>query len=157
MQPPRPRSRSPLRTGLRPVAECDPVTALVPRAMALDQLDRQLRRMLPDALGEQVRLASVQPGRIVFLATSAAWASRLRLQQAQILEAARTLGAVATAITVKVAPLPPVPRAPAERKPLSPAAAQHLRAAAKSLSDPDTRNLFLALASLAVSDVPGGK
>lgn len=157
MQPPRPRSRSTLRTGLRPVAECDPVTALVPRAMALDQLDRQLRRMLPDALGEQVRLASVQPGRIVFLATSAAWASRLRLQQAQILEAARTLGAVATAITVKVAPLPPVPRAPAERKPLSPAAAQHLRAAAKSLSDPDTRNLFLALASLAVSDVPGGK
>ncbi len=156
MQSSRPRSRSLLRTGLRPVAECDPVTTLAPRAMALDQLDRQLRRMLPGVLGEQVRLASVQPDRIVFLATSAAWASRLRLQQAQILEAARALGAVATAITVKVAPLPPVPRAPAERKPLSPAAARHLRAAAKSLSDPDTRNLFLALASLAV-DVPGEK
>ncbi len=156
MQPSRPRSRSLLRTGLRPVAECDPVTTLAPRAMALDQLDRQLRRMLPGVLGEQVRLASVQPDRIVFLATSAAWASRLRLQQAQILEAARALGAVATAITVKVAPLPPVPRVPAERKPLSPAAARHLRAAAKSLSDPDTRNLFLALASLAV-DVPGEK
>ena len=156
MQSSRPRSRSLLRTGLRPVAECDPVTTLAPRAMALDQLDRQLRRMLPGVLGEQVRLASVQPDRIVFLATSAAWASRLRLQQAQILEAARALGAVATAITVKVAPLPPVPRVPAERKPLSPAAARHLRAAAKSLSDPDTRNLFLALASLAV-DVPGEK
>ena len=156
MQSSRPRSRSFLRTGLRPVAECDPVTTLAPRAMALDQLDRQLRRMLPGVLGEQVRLASVQPDRIVFLATSAAWASRLRLQQAQILEAARALGAVATAITVKVAPLPPVPRVPAERKPLSPAAARHLRAAAKSLSDPDTRNLFLALASLAV-DVPGEK
>ena len=156
MQPPRPRSRSSLRTGLRPVAECDPVTTLAPRAVALDQLDRQLRRMLPGVLGEQIRLASVQPDRIVFLATSAAWASRLRLHQAQILEAARAIGAVAIAITVKVAPLPPVPRVPAERKPLSPAAARHLRAAAKSLSDPDTRNLFLALASLAV-DLPGEK
>ena len=132
------------------------MTTLAPRAMALDQLDRQLRRMLPGVLGEQVQLASMQPDCIVFLATSAAWASRLRLHQAQILEAARAIGAVAIAITVKVAPLPPVPRVPAERKPLSPAAARHLRAAAKSLSDPDTRNLFLALASLAV-DLPGEK
>ncbi|MDE1898264.1 MAG: DUF721 domain-containing protein [Xanthomonadaceae bacterium] len=124
--------------------------------MALDQLDRQLRRMLPGVLGDQVRLASVQPDRIVFLAISAAWASRLRLEQARILEAARILGAVATAITVKVAPLPPAPRLPAERKPLSPATARHLRATAQSLPDPDTRNLLLALASLA-TDAPGGQ
>ena len=54
--------------------------------------------------------------------------------------------------TVKVAPLPSVPAESAKPKPLSAASAEHLRKAAKSLSDPELRALYLHLASFAVDD-----
>ncbi len=69
--------------------------------------------------------------------------------QAQILAAAHAIGVRAGYITVKVAPPPPVEIAPDRSKPLSPAAADHLKAAAISTSDPELRRLFLELASIA--------
>jgi len=50
---------------------------------------------------------------------------------------------------VKVVTRPPAAKEPARSKPLSPAAASHLKAAAASLADPEMRVLFLELASLA--------
>jgi len=50
---------------------------------------------------------------------------------------------------VKVAPLPPVPPGQIRRKPLSNAAAEHLKAAARSLADPELRAVYLRMASLA--------
>jgi hypothetical protein len=104
---------------------------------------------LPSPLREQVRFANLRDGRLVFLAPSSAWASRLRLSQAQILAAAHALGVHANVVTVKVAPLPPTQTEPDRTKPLSTAAANHLKAAAASTSDPELRELFLELASVA--------
>jgi len=134
----------------RAIGESAPVAALLARARALDALDRQLRQPLPDALRRQCRLATVQSGRIVFLASSPAWAAKLRLHQNAILAQARTTsGLPIEKFAVKVAALPPVPREPAKHKPLSKASAEHLRQVARSLADPELRAAYLKLASLA--------
>lgn len=144
--------------GPMPLVDCGSFATLARKAGTLEALDRALRQTLPSPLREQVRFADLRNDRLVFLASSPAWASRLRLMQTQILATARAIGTCASSVTVKVAPQPPVATAPDRSKPLSPAAATHLRAAAASLSDPELRNLFLDLASLAEtpdSPIPG--
>jgi hypothetical protein len=148
MQPVSRSSKS--RSTAKPVGECAPVAALIARARALDALDRQLRQPLPEALRRQCCLASVQSGRIVFLASSSAWAAKLRPYQNALIAQARVIsGLPVEKFAVKVAPLPPRPRGQTRRKPLSPAAAEHLKTAARSLADPELRAVFLQLASLA--------
>jgi hypothetical protein len=135
--------------GPRPIAECGPFAALARKAGELDALDRALRQTLPSPLRDQVRFAQRRDDRLVFLATSPAWASRLRLQQTQILTTAHAIGVRAGSIIVKVAPLPPAATVPEQSKPLSAAAGLHLKAAATSIPDPELRALFLELASIA--------
>jgi len=141
--------------GPKPLAECGSFATLARKAGELEALDRALRQTLPSPLREQVRFANLRNGRLVFLASSPAWASRLRLMQTQILASARAIGTHASSVTVKVAPQPPVAKAPDRSKPLSPTAARHLKATAASFTDPEWRDLFLELASLAeTSDSP---
>ncbi|EQD42109.1 hypothetical protein B2A_10485 [mine drainage metagenome] len=135
--------------GPQSLADCSSLGDLFTKAAALEKLDQQLRQRLLPTLAEQVRLGGVHGERIVFVASSAAWASRLRMEQAAILRLARTLGLSARTLTIKIAPLPAPPPEPTARLALSPAAARHLRAAANSLPDPELRARFLALASLA--------
>lgn len=92
----------------------------------------------------------------MFLAPSPAWATRLRLAQAQLIAAARALGIQANSVGVKVIPPAADPVVePPPRATLSPAAARHLKMAARSLSDTELQRLFLALASTAeASDSP---
>ena len=144
-----PRSPKP-RSTAKKVGECGPVAALLARARALDALDRQLRQSLPEPLRSHCCLASVQTGRVVFLADSSVWAAKLRLQQNAIIAQARVAsGLPIEKFAVKVAPLPPRPPRQTRRKPLSTAAAEHLRAAAVSIGDPELRAAYLRLASLA--------
>ncbi|WP_158881631.1 DciA family protein [Rhodanobacter sp. L36] len=144
--------------GPKSIVECGSFATLANRANALEALDRALRQTLPSPLREQVRFANLRNDRLVFLASSPAWASRLRLMQTQILAAAHATGTCASSVTVKVVPQSPVATtAPDQPKPLSPAAATHLRAAAASLSDPEMRVLFLELASLAETADSVGK
>jgi len=135
--------------GLKPITECGPFAALARQAGELDALDRALRQTLPPPLREQVRFAQRRNDRLVFLASSPAWASRLRLMQTQILATAHAIGVQAGSVIVKVAPLPPAASAPEQSKPLSAAAGLHLKAAATSIPDPELRALFLELASIA--------
>ena len=137
--------------GPRNITDCDSLGALLDRSRILQDLDRQLRQRLPPTLAEQVRLGNVRGERIVFVASSAAWASRLRMEQTTILRLARTLGVPARLLTIKVVPLTAPPQEPTAAAALSAVAAQHLRAAAGALSDPELREQFLALASLAGS------
>jgi hypothetical protein len=126
------------------------VAALAARARALDALDRKLRQPLPEPLRHQCRLADIGSGRLVFLASSSVWASSLRFHQAALLAEARKIsGLPIEKFAVKVAPLPPVPPEQAKRKPLSRAAAEHLKTAARSVADPELRAAYLKLASLA--------
>jgi hypothetical protein len=147
---PRPPDRSPSQPR-RPQAELsDPVLAgLVARARELDALDRTLRGALPPQLANRCRLANVDGSRLVFLAHSPAVAARLRQLQAELFRhAAETTGQRFDKFTVKVAAVPAVPPA-APLEPLSPAASAHLAETARLLADPEMRDLFLRLASLA--------
>lgn len=126
------------------------VTALAAQARAREDLDRRLRQALPPPLNEQIRLAGVRDGHAVLLTPSPAWAARVRMAQTQILAALHALGAQADSVTVKIVPAPlPQPASVAASVPLSRATAQHLRAAAKAVADPELRALFLEMASLA--------
>lgn len=135
--------------GLKPITQVGQVAVLAEKASKLEALDRALRQTLPPPLRDQVRFANLRDDRLVFLASSPAWASRLRMQQAQILAAARAIGTQAGSVIVKVAPLPPPDPQPEQSKPLSVAAAAHLKAAANSIHDPELRAMFLDLASIA--------
>jgi hypothetical protein len=131
------------------VGDCKPVASLRDRACALAALDLRLRRTLPEPLQDQVRLADLRDGRIVFLAPTPAMAARLRTCRDDLLATAHVLGAQADTVVVKVAPIPTDTYQPARAKPLPGAAADHLRKAAQSLSDHELKALFLNLASLA--------
>jgi hypothetical protein len=152
-QSPPPRKRT--ASSFVPIAECAALGSLTKRARALDALDGKLRHHLPAELARECHLADLRNGRLVFLATSSTWATRLRLHQAVLLAEARaTSGSTAEHFVVKVAALPSVPPEPTRRKPLSAAAANHLRTAAKAISDPELQSLYLHLASLASDDSP---
>lgn len=147
-------------TRAKSVGECKPVAALTARARALDALDRKLRQPLPENLRRQCCLADVHSGRLVFLATSSVWAAKLRFYQTALLIEARMIsGLQIEKFVVKVAPLPPVPPEQTRRKPLSHATAEHLRAAAQSIADPELREVFLRLASIADNrcSIPGSR
>jgi hypothetical protein len=131
------------------VGECKPVAALRDRARALAALDLRLRRTLPEPLRDQVRLADLRGGRIVFLAPTPAMAGRLRTCRDDLLSTAHTLGVQADTVVVKVASVPTDSYEPIRAKPLPSVAADHLRKAAQSLSDHELKALFLNLASLA--------
>jgi hypothetical protein len=132
------------------LGEVPAVAALNAHAKALDALDRTLRQILPDPLRRHCCLADLRAGRLVFLARSPVWAAKLRMQQNALLaEARKVAGTPIGKFTVKVAPLPPVPPEQIRRKPLSHTAAEHLKAAAHSVADPELRAAYLRLASLA--------
>lgn len=159
MQPPASHRLRRPHDGPRDVRDSEAFKGLADKARERNQWDQQLRQTLPMPLRDQVRLADLQQGRLVFLAPSPAWASRLRLSQTQLLANARAMGITASSVVVKVVPpMPPEIPEPPWQSPLSPATARHLQTAAKSLSDPELRDLFLALASVASSagshDVP---
>ena len=148
-----PPSRSHTRGTLVPIAECIALDTLAARARVLDLLDGRLRHHLPATLARECRLADLRNGRLVFIATSSTWATRLRLHQVSLLAEARAAtGDTIEHLAVKVAPLPSPPREQDQSKPLSTAAAKHLRTAAKSIVDPELQALYLSLASLACSD-----
>lgn len=120
----------------QPVADIvlsNDIAGLAARAGALADLGARLSRVLPSALAAQVRFADLRDGKLVFLASSAAWATRLRYTQALVLEAARQLGFKAVELVVKVAPEPPASQPKAPSSPLSESAARHLDLAAKLL------------------------
>lgn len=138
--------------GPQALGDCGSFASLANKAAALDALDRALRQTLPMPLRDEVRFANLRGGRLLFLASTSAWATRLRLLQAQILTTARSLDIRAESIGIKVSPLPKVELEPERTRTLSPAAAGHLRAAAAATADPEWKELFGRLAALARPD-----
>nr|WP_312718888.1 DUF721 domain-containing protein [Stenotrophomonas geniculata] len=82
------------------------------RALWLDALDRQLRPQLPPPLRSRCQLANVDGEHLVFLVESPVWHAKLRLAEAQLLDAARSIGLKATRVTIKTASPTPT-RSPA--------------------------------------------
>ena len=108
------------------------------RALWLDALDRQLRPLLPPALGSRCRLANVDGEHLVFLVDSPVWHAKVRLAEGQLLDAARSIGLKATRVTVKTASAPaPSPVHDNQRNKNAVSAATHkgLRDALACLAD----------------------
>lgn len=112
------------------------------RALWLDALDRQLRPHLPPTLATRCRLANVNGEHLVFLVESPVWHAKVRLAEAQLIDAARSIGLKVTKVTVKTAAAAP-PRSPAidnRNGPHAVSAATHkgLRDALACLKDVDS-------------------
>ncbi|WP_045728542.1 DciA family protein [Xanthomonas sp. GPE 39] len=108
------------------------------RALWLDALDRQLRPHLPPPLASRCRLANVNGEQLIFLVESSLWHARVRLAEADILVAARSIGLKATKVTVKTATTPahsPMQQARSPSTPVSAATHKGLREALASLQD----------------------
>ena len=112
------------------------------RALWLDALDRQLRPHLPPTLATRCRLSNVNGEHLVFLVESPVWHAKVRLAEAQLIDAARSIGLKVTKVTVKTAAAAP-PRSPAidnRNGPHAVSAATHkgLRDALACLKDVDS-------------------
>ncbi|MBB5208792.1 DUF721 domain-containing protein [Chiayiivirga flava] len=123
--------------------------SVVERAAHLRTLDKQLRQSLPEPLASHVRLGNVRDGRLVFLVDSPVWKAKLRLYADVIRDAASAAGISASAMTVKVATMLPVPPDAASPSPLTQAARDALRAAAATVEDPELKSQLLTMASVA--------
>ena len=121
---------------------------MIRRARELDRLDHLLRQSLPAAVAENCRLANVDRERLVFLVSAPVWKSKLRLLADVLLDAAAAAGHPARALVVKVVPPAPQNSPVVAGKPLSEAVRESLRAAARSVEDPDLRAQLLKLASV---------
>jgi len=107
------------------------------RALWLDALDQQLRPLLPPGLAPHCRLANVSGGQLVLVTDSPVWRARLRLAEADLLDAARSIGLSPTAVVIKTTPAPlQSPTTPATERPVSAAALKGVRDALASLQEP---------------------
>ena len=108
----------------------DPTTSfggLLERAGLLMHLEGLLREMLDPALAERFRVANLRQNRLILLAPTASWATRLRMAAPQLLGSLHRSGyAGIESIEIRVGPLPPDPPAARRARPLSPAAKEAL-------------------------------
>jgi hypothetical protein len=96
---------------------------ILQHAAVLAQLQRLLAAALDPALAAHFQVANVRQDRLVLLASSPAWATRLRMQAADILAILRRAGRTGLdEVEVRVAPLAPRPAPQPGKKKLSPAA-----------------------------------
>lgn len=108
------------------------------RALWLDALDRRLRPHLPPSVAAHARLANVDRDRLVLVVDAPVWQARVRLATEDILEAARSVGLVASAVVVKVEKRPPLHSQPSPSvRPMSDAARTALQSALASLQGAD--------------------
>jgi len=56
------------------------------QASSLTTLNRRLAQLLPVPLAQHCQIAAVERGKLIILASSSAWATRLRLQQSKIVK-----------------------------------------------------------------------
>ena len=101
--------------------------SLLQHAGSLTQLQQRLAAVLDPALAAHFQVANLRQNRLVLLASSPAWATRLRMQAADLLAFLRRSGhPELIEVEVRVAPLTAPPPPKPGRKALSPAAEQAL-------------------------------
>lgn len=101
--------------------------AVLNRARLLLQLQQLLAGSMEPSLASQFQVANIRQNRLILLAPSASWATRLRMATAELLEALHQAGFTELReIDIRVAPLIESEAAPPAEKPLSAAARQAL-------------------------------
>jgi hypothetical protein len=145
------RSRNPLAHAVDATrtARSPSLNSLLERGANLRRLDSGLRRQLSEPWAPWFNVANVRSDVLVLVTGQSAVAARLRTEQVRLLALASPFWPTPlTRLVVKTVPEFSDPsETPA--KPLSPAAARHLSAAAAATDDPELRALLSRLASLA--------
>ena len=109
------------------LAENSNLRSLLQHAALLTQLQQLLAGSLDPALAAHFQVANLRQNRVVLLASSPAWATRLRMQAADVLAILQRSGhPELIEVEVRVAPLTASPAPKPGKKALSPAAAQAL-------------------------------
>jgi hypothetical protein len=76
---------------------------IVRHARDMGELVDQLQRALPDDMSGSIRAANIRDnGELVVLATSSAWAAKLRFEAEMLMAAARETGADVTSCKIRV-------------------------------------------------------
>jgi hypothetical protein len=76
---------------------------IVKRAQGMGELVQHLQRALPDDMKDSVRAANIrEDGELVILASSSAWAAKLRFEAEALLDAARKSGASVSSCKIRV-------------------------------------------------------
>lgn len=143
-----------MRTGnLQPLARLlqkqrGELKALLLHAARLQSLDRQIGAWLPEPLAEHVRVANVDPQRLVLQTDSPAWATRLRYLAPTLLEYLKQQPELAGLAHVQVR-VWPAASGHADRRGQRPQfsrlASESLRAAAEGYSDTELRDALKRL------------
>lgn len=111
---------------------------LLRRAGLLMQIEHLLSRRLEPGLAAQFQAATLHDGTLLLIASSAAWATRLRMQEGRLLDALQHAGlAEIHGIEVRVAPLVQSKTRERIKTPLSPAASQALGQMTRLVDDGD--------------------
>lgn len=124
-----------------------PLGDVLRRAAGLHRLDRALRERLPADLAGHVHVANVRAARLVVIADSAAWATRLRFHGGNILQELRSPeGTELRRLDIQVRPrgIEPRPRPRAQRP--SAAARRHIESVAAHIEDDDLADALRRLA-----------
>jgi hypothetical protein len=149
---PKPRQR---RIGQVISASGGTLTALVDHAKRLSELDRALAPLLGAELACHCRVADFRGGRLVVMADSAAWATRLRYHTPQIRGRLAEAGMTVNDLRFIVRPVTASVAGPDRRRAppsLSPDAAHTLESGADAISDGPLSD---ALRRLAANGKPG--
>lgn len=106
--------------------------AILDRTRLLLHLQQRLASSLEPALANHFQVANIRQNRLILLAPSATWATRLRLETADLLESLHEAGFMSLReIEVRVAPLVKQDAPRRTEKPLSAAARQALELMAR--------------------------
>lgn len=124
------------------------LASLVVEIERLRELDTTLKSLLPPAARSFVHVAALEGQTLVLHAASSVWAARTRYQSGDILRHFRSLPGSTSirAVRIRVAPANSLGAPSKSEKHLSSTAASHLRAAARSIEDPQLRATLYRLA-----------
>ncbi len=130
-----------------------PLRTYAKQAKELQEFETRLLAVLPDDLRPHCRLARFSPEAMVWLASTPAWATRLRFHTQELLTAAQKAGGAKgpRSVHVKVSsePLTQAEVRPPRSQAPSPAAAASLRELAATTRNPGLRDAVCRLAELA--------
>ena len=91
-------------TPLKKILDSKPTTQrLIQQANKLKRLNHRLAGLLPTAIAQHYKIATIGRGVLTILCSSSAWAARLRLQQAKIINGFQDLEIHSLAIQIEPA------------------------------------------------------
>lgn len=120
--------------------------ALYKKANSIQEIDRNLKKLLDPSLKDKFELANINADTAVLLVSSSAWATRLRYNIPAILNAFNQQLNFTSIKTIRIKIKKSMSESPTLiKKPiyLSNNSAQFLNDVANSFSDPELRNCFL--------------